>query len=127
MSTLQSKIPQKTEDLAALANVYLSPDLHSFSQHIHSHIHTYRVSLPDVSPPPSALQQRPAGSFQGSSPAWSTDRTQRCRSTQSPPLHCDLRSDPTDRPACPGPDCATDTKGQKLQFLAHSQQSLVVI
>lgn len=92
----------------------------------HIHIPTSRVfggPTPDVSPPLSALQQRPAGSFQGWSPAWSTDRTQRCRSTQSQPPHSDLHSGPTDRPACPVPDCAAKTKRQKQTGCSSTKHS----
>ncbi|TNN76355.1 hypothetical protein EYF80_013434 [Liparis tanakae] len=69
----------------------------------------------------TAEQRRPAGASQGSSPAWSTDRIQHCRSTPSPSPHYDLRTDPTDRPACPVPDCSTNggnRNRQKLQFFA---------
>lgn len=76
-------------------------------------MHTYRtltVSIPNISPPLSALQRRPAGSVRGSSPAWSTGRIQRCLSTASPPPRCDLRLNPTDTPACLDPDCSNETR-----------------
>lgn len=93
---------------------------------------TFTVSIPDVSPPLSALQRRPAGSVRGSSPAWNTGRIRRCPSTVSPPLRCDLRSDPTDTPACLDPDCSNGTEQvdegrQTLQLLAYSKTWLLNI
>ena len=105
----------------------LTPSFFFFS--IYITLYT-QIAEHNVSPPLSAVRRRPAGSFQRSSPAWSTDRIQRCRSTQSRPSHCDLRSDPTDTPACPVPDCSTnrDNKnGQKLKFLARWLSGCVIL
>lgn len=97
-------------------------------KHIQEHTYrTFTVSIPDVSPPLSALQRRPAGSVRGSSPAWSTGRNRRCLSTASPPLRCDLRSDPTDTPACLDPDCSNGTRRQTPQLLAYSKTWLLNI
>lgn len=76
------------------------------------------------SPPLSAAQRKPGGILQAWSPAGSTDRTRRCRSTQSPPPGCGLLSGPTDRPACPGPDCSTEEETGSFLYSSVCSEKL---